>query len=60
MKISNIKYSYVDSRFPLGTYLGTCEELEIKSDEYDVIVDALKKGNPDYEDIKIMSYERQK
>lgn len=60
MKISNINYSYVDTRFPLGTYLGTCEELEIKSDEYDVIVDALKKGNPDYEDIKIMSYERQK
>ena len=60
MKISNIKYSYVDLRFPLGSYLGTCEELEIKSDEYDEIVEALKNSNPDYDEIKLMSYERQK
>ena len=60
MKILNIKFSYVDSRFPLGSYLGSCEELEIKSDEYDEIVEALKNSNPDYDEIKLMSYERQK
>lgn len=50
----------MDSRFPLGSYLGSCEELEIKSDEYDEIVEALKNSNPDYDEIKLMSYERQK
>lgn len=54
----------MDRSFPIGTYLGYCNELEVKNDNYDDIVDALQRTYPDYDDVKLMSfrksYERKK
>lgn len=54
----------MDRSFPIGTYLGSCNELEVMSDSYDDIVDALERTYPNYDDIKLMSfrnsYERKK
>jgi hypothetical protein len=64
MKIKEVNFSYVDRSFPIGTYLGSCKELEVMSDSYDDIVDALERTYPDYDDVKLMSfrksYERKK
>ena len=64
MKIKEVNFSYVDRSFPIGTYLGSCKELEVMSDSYDDIVDALERAYPDYDDVKLMnfrkSYERKK
>ena len=64
MIIKEVNFSYVDRTFPIGTYLGSCKELEVMSDSYDDIVDALERIYPDYDDVKLMSfrksYERKK
>jgi hypothetical protein len=64
MIIKEVNFSYVDRTFPIGTYLGSCNELEVKSDSYDDIVDAIERTYPDYDDVKLMSfrnsYERKK
>ena len=64
MKIKEVNFSYVDRSFPIGTYLGSCSELEVESDNYDDIVDAIQRTYPDYDDVKLMSfrksYERKK
>ena len=64
MKIKEVNFYYVDRTFPIGTYLGYCNKLEVKNDNYDDIVDALQRTYPDYDDVKLMSfrksYERKK
>ena len=64
MIIKEVNFSYVDRSFPIGTYLGSCSELEVESDNYDDIVDAIQRTYPDYDNIELMSfrksYERKK
>ena len=56
MIIKDVKFSYNESKYGLGPYIEFFSELEVPSLEYGDIVKAIKNSNPDYKDIKVMSY----
>jgi len=58
MKIKNIKFSYIDSKYKLGPYLDYLEFLDVPSINYDDIVEEIQKSHPDYESIQLMSFNR--
>ena len=59
MKVKNVKYSFIDSKYhELGPFVDFLAELEVPSFEYEDVVEVLKKKFPNLEDIKIMSFTR--
>ena len=58
MTVMDVKYSYLDNKYHLGTFVEFEAELEVPSFEYDDIVEVLKKKYPKLSDIKVMSFKR--
>ncbi len=58
MVIYNVKYSYVDRKYKLGPYIDFYAELKVPSIDYDSIVSVIQKKNPEYEDVKLMSFDK--
>ena len=56
MIIYNVKYSYTDRKYKLGPYIDFCAELIVPDIDYDSIVAVIQKENPEYEDVKVMSF----
>ena len=54
MKIKEVKYTYTDREYGME-YMEFDAELEVKSTDYDLIVEAIQRKHPDYREIKIMS-----
>ncbi len=58
MKIRNVKYSYQDAKYQLGPYLDFYAELEVKSCDYEVIVNTIQKLHSDITAVKVLSFKR--
>ena len=56
MKIKNIKFTFIDSKYESGPYLEFLDFLEVPSVDYDDIVQEIQKSHPEYNTIKIMSF----
>ncbi len=60
MKIKEVKYSYMDEKYGLGPYLDFYAELEVQSTDYDSIVDVIQEQHPEYTDIKVITFSKEK
>ena len=58
MIIKEVKFSYIESRYGMGPYVEFFSELEVPSLEYDDIVRVIEDNNPDYKNVKVMSYSK--
>lgn len=58
MKIKNIRFTYIDCKYQLGPFVDFVDELEVPSFEYDDVVGVLKKKYPEFDNIKVMSFNR--
>lgn len=58
MVIYNVKYSYVDRKYKLGPYIDFYAKLTVPSTDYNSIVYVIQKKNPEYEDVKVMSFDK--
>ena len=56
MKIKNVKFTFIDSKYKSGPYLEFLDFLEVPSVDYDDIVQEILKSHPEYNNIKIMSF----
>ena len=56
MKIKNVKFTFIDSKYESGPYLEFLDFLEVPSVDYDDIVQEILKSHPEYNNIKIMSF----
>jgi hypothetical protein len=56
MKIKNVKFTFIDSKYESGPYLEFLDFLEVPSVDYDDIVQEIQKSHPEYNTIKIMSF----
>jgi len=56
MTIYNVKYSYTDRKYKLGPYIDFYAKLTVPSIDYDSIVEVIQKKNPEYADVKVMSF----
>ncbi len=56
MKIKNVKFSYVESKYKLGPYVEFLAELEVPSTDYSCIVSVIEESHPEYEQVEIMSF----
>ena len=56
MKIKNVKFTFIDSKYESGPYLEFLDFLEVPSVDYDDIVQEIQKSHPKYNTIKIMSF----
>jgi hypothetical protein len=54
--IKEVKFSYSDKTYKLGPFVDFIAELEVPSYEYEAIVHKIEEINPEYEEIKIMSF----
>ncbi len=58
MKIKNVKFSYVESKYKLGPYVEFLAELEVPSTDYSYIVSVIEGTHPEYEQVEIMSFNK--
>lgn len=58
MKIKNIRFTYIDCKYGLGPFVDFVGELEVPSIEYDDVVGVLKEKYPEFDNIKVMSFNR--
>ena len=58
MIIKEVKFSYIESRYGMGPYVEFFSELEVPSLEYDDIVKAIEDSNPNYVDVRLMSFRK--
>ena len=56
MKIKNVKFTFIDSKYESGPYLEFLDFLEVPSADYDDIVLEIQKSHPEYNNIKVMSF----
>lgn len=56
MIIKNVKFTYIDNKYKSGPYLDFLDFLEVPSAGYDDIVKEILKSNPEYNNIKVMSF----
>ena len=56
MKIKNVKFTFIDSKYESGPYLEFLDFLEVPSVDYDDIVQEILKSHPEYDNIKVMSF----
>ena len=56
MKIKNVKFTFIDSKYESGPYLEFLDFLEVPSVDYDDIVQEILKSHPEYNNIKVMSF----
>ncbi len=58
MIIKNVKYSYQDVRYQLGPYIDFYAELNVSSTEYEDVVKAIQRLNPNITEVKVLSFKR--
>ena len=58
MKIRNVKYTYLDGKYKLGPYMDFYAELEVVDAGYDSVVRSICQLHPEYEEVRVMSFER--
>ena len=58
MVIHNVKYSYFDRKYKLGPYIDFYAKLTVPSVDYNSIVSVIQKKNPEYEEVKLMSFDK--
>lgn len=58
MKIKNIRFTYIDCKYQLGPFVDFVDELEVPSFEYDDVVGVLMEKYPEFDNIKVMSFNR--
>ena len=56
MIITEVEFSYIEPKYRLGPYIEFISELDVPSLEYDDIVRVIEDNNPDYKNVKVMSF----
>ena len=56
MIIKEVEFSYIEPKFKMGPYIEFIGELDVPSLQYDDIVKVIEESNPNYVDVKLMSF----
>ena len=58
MMIKKISFTYIYCKYQLVPFVDFVDELEVPSFEYDDVVGVLKEKYPEFDNIKVMSFNR--
>lgn len=58
MIITEVEFSYIEPKYRLGPYIEFISELDVPRLEYDDIVKAIEESNPNYVDVRLMSFRK--
>ena len=58
MIITEVEFSYIEPKYRLGPYIEFISELDVPTLEYDDIVKAIEDSNPNYVDVRLMSFRK--
>ena len=58
MIITEVEFSYIEPKYRLGPYIEFISDLDVPSLEYDDIVKAIEDSNPNYVDVRLMSFRK--
>ena len=56
MIIKEVEFSYFEPKYRMGPYIEFIGELDVPSLQYDDIVKVIEESNPNYVDVKLMSF----
>ena len=59
MIIKEVKFSYIEPKYRMGPYIEFISELDVPTLEYDDIVKAIEDSNPNYVDVRLMSFRKE-
>ena len=59
MIITEVEFSYIEPKYRLGPYIEFISELDVPTLEYDDIVKAIEDSNPNYVDVRLMSFRKE-